>query len=267
MALLASHSVAHSPVFASLPDGAGDEAYPGYAPYVQSKDKTRNATVLGELRVSKFLLEQASGGRAVESFRPGHLAYPKSLPDALQATGYRYSSSLSSGMALSHLPFQLTHQREGRAAVPVFEFPITLEDERVRPMDTVLLPQALKVADQLARYGGLCVVLIHPNVLDDKLRFQEAFVTAMQQRGAWFGTLGEFGAWWQARDGVQIDVIPGPGATDLRLRLTAPQAIRGVALQLPHGWRAAEGSGHSALHGWVVDLSAGATELALQRQR
>lgn len=263
---LASHSVAHTPVFATVPVGTGAETYPEYAPYVLSKEKTRGATVLGELRVSRFLLEKASGGKPIDSFRPGHLAYPPSLPEALHATGYRFSSSLSSGMALSHLPFQLSHQRKGRAPVPVFEFPITLEDERVRPMDTALLPQAIQMADRLARYGGLCVVLIHPNVLDDKLRFQEAFVSAMRQRGAWFGTLGEFGAWWQARDGVQIDVTPGDATQAPRLRLNTPQAVRGLALQLPEGWQAPARSGQSAPHGWVVDLPAGQTELVLERR-
>lgn len=261
---LASHSVAHSPVFASLPLGTGQERYPAYTPYVQSKEVTRNASVLGELRVSRFLLEQATGGRPLESFRPGHLAYPKSLPEALQATGYRFNSSMSSGMALSHLPFQLSHAREGRATVPVFEFPITLEDERVRPMDTALLPQALAVADQLADYGGLCVVLIHPNVLDDKLRFQEAFVDAMRQRQAWMGTLGEFGAWWQARDGMLLSVEPD--GAQLRLVVKTPAPLPGLALQLLPGWRALSGAGRAAPHGWVMDLPAGETHVRLERR-
>ena len=260
---LASHSVAHSPVFAQFPLGTGDERYPSYAPYVRSKTETRRASVLGELRVSRFLLEQAASGQAVRSFRPGYLAYAKTLPQALEATGYRFSSSMSSGTALSHLPFQLSYAREGRTAVPVFEFPITLEDERVRPMDTALLPRALQVADQLARYGGLCVVLIHPNVLDDKLRFQEAFVDAMRQRQAWFGTVNELGAWWLARDGVRLDVAPA--GTQLKLTLTTPQAIRGLALQLPAGWHAPAGIGSAAAHGLALDLAPGTTELLLER--
>jgi len=43
----------------------------------------------------------------VVSFRPGHLSYPFALPQALQATGFAFSSSVTAGNALSHLPFRL----------------------------------------------------------------------------------------------------------------------------------------------------------------
>lgn len=253
---LASHSVAHSPVFAGLPPGDGRETYPEYAPYVESKNRTRRATVMGELRVSRFLLEQAAPGTRVDSFRPGHLQYPFALPQALHAAGYRSSSSVASGQALSHLPFQLTFNRDGRAVVPVHEFPITLEDELVRPMDTLLLPRALEVARKLARYGGMCMVLVHPNVLDDKLRFQERFIAAMRQQQAWIGPLGDFADWWRARDAVQVDVVAAGGR--MQLRLTAATAIRGLPLQLPAGWRPG-GDGAT-----VVDLPSGVTEILLE---
>lgn len=258
---LASHSVAHSPVFAKVPVGTGGERYPGYAPHVESKTQTEGASVLGELRVSRFLLQATEPRAPVDSFRPGHLQNPPSLPQALQAAGYRNSSTLTAGLALSHLPFRLTWNRDGRAPVPVFEFPITLEDELVRPMDTVLLPRALETARKLAHYGGLCVVLIHPNVLEDKLRFQEKLVAAMQARGAWIGTLGDYAAWWAARDGVEVDVEPA--GERLRVRLNAPAAVTGLPVQWPAGWRLAAGevAARAGAHGWSLDLPAGRTEL------
>jgi len=42
------------------------------------------------------------------------------------------------------------------------------------------LPQALEVARQVSRYGGLCVVLIHPNILDHKLAFEKGFVEGVR---------------------------------------------------------------------------------------
>ncbi len=262
---LASHSVAHSPVFASQPTGSGREQYPSYVPFVKSRSETQGATLLGELRVSRYLLQQSLPDTRIDAFRPGHLQYPFALPEALQATGYRYSSSLTSGTALSHLPYQLSHHGDGRAAVAVWEFPITLEDERVRPMDTVLLPRALEVARQLGAYGGMCMVLIHPEVLADKLRFQQLFVARMRQDGAWIGSLGEFAPWWEARDGVQVDVEADGGPT--RLVLRSPVAIKGLALQLPAGWRLATGSPLAAtpgVHGQSIDLPAGKTILPLE---
>lgn len=262
---LASHSVAHSPVFASLPLGDGTERYQGYAPFVKSKTETRDASILGELRVSRFLLSQATS-TPIESFRPGHLEYPRALPQALAASGYRFSSSMAAGPAMSHLPFQLSHGREGRALVPVHEFPITLEDERVRPMDTALLPRALDVAGRLARYGGMCVVLIHPNVLDDKLRFQQQFVARMKERDAWIGPLGEFAGWWAAREQVEVDVDTG-GAAPV-LRLTARSPIAGLPLQLPPGLRLAGTNARATgPHGVSVDLPAGVTTLPLEAAR
>ncbi len=255
---IASHSVAHSPSFAGFEMGPGDEQYPAYAPFVRSKSETSGGTLLGELRVSRFLLQHAAPGAAVQSFRPGHLAYPFALPQALAATGYRYSSSLAAGMAQSHLPYRLTADRAGRAAVDVFEFPITLEDERVRPMDTVLLPRALEVTRKLARYGGMCVVLSHPNVLEDKLRFQQRFIAAMQAQGAWIGPLGEFGRWWRARDALQWDVTVESGERRV-LRVTAGEAIAAAALELPAGWRIQDRERA------VIDLPAGTSTFVLER--
>ncbi|MBM4256430.1 MAG: hypothetical protein FJ147_11125 [Deltaproteobacteria bacterium] len=101
---LGSHTIAHSRVFHHFPIGNGREQYPNYQPYVMERMKAYNGTVLGELRVSKFLIERF-GAQPVVSFRPGELSYPLRLPEALWATGYRYSSSLTSGTVLTHLPF------------------------------------------------------------------------------------------------------------------------------------------------------------------
>ncbi len=262
---IASHSVSHSPVFSKFPIGAGGERYPDYVPFVKSRSETLAATLLGELRVSRYLLQAAVPGARIDSFRPGYLEYPFALPEAMQATGYRYSSSLTAGSAMSHLPYQLSYHRDGLAAVPAWEFPVTLEDERMRPMDTVLLPRALEVARQLGTYGGMCMLLIHPNVLEDKLRFQEIFVARMRDAGAWIGPLGEFAPWWEARDGVQVDVETSAGQP--RIVLRSRVAVKGLALQLPTGWRIAAGSplaATSGVHGQWVDLPAGESVLPLQ---
>src|SRR5262249_32637616 len=89
---LGSHSVSHSAMFSRFPLGTGDERYPAYRPFVKERFVTVNGTVLGELRVSRFLLDSLLPGQRTVSFRPGHLQYPFSLPEALAATGYRFSS-------------------------------------------------------------------------------------------------------------------------------------------------------------------------------
>lgn len=238
---VASHSVAHSEAFNKMMLGSGDERYPQYRPFVRDKEHTENATVLGELRVSRFLLEQFLPGYQIDSFRPGHLKNPYTLPQALEATGYRYSSSVTANNSLTHLPFRLTYGRELTAQSTIYEFPITIEDE-AEPRLGDRLPQALEVADRLSRYGGLFVVLIHPNITDHKLDFEQRLVAALRQR-AWFGTLREFGKFWTARDRVKVDVMPQ--GKQLQVTLSVPEKISGLALHLPTGNRvvAAQPSG------------------------
>ena len=60
-----SHSVAHSRVFSAFPMGDGRERYPRYRPFVEARERARGGTILGELRVSKFLLEQTAGANVV----------------------------------------------------------------------------------------------------------------------------------------------------------------------------------------------------------
>lgn len=229
---LGSHTIAHSKVFNQFPMGTGQEAYPSYAPFVKDQTTAYNASILGELRVSKFLIEHFSGQRVV-SFRPGELSNPFSLPQALRATGYRYSSTATANNSLTHLPYQLNYDRMTKSEVEIFEFPVTIEDEELPKMGD-RLPQALEVARQVSRYGGLCVVLIHPNILDHKLAFERGFVAGVRPY-AWFGTVSQFGEWWATRNNVQVDVVTDKASA--RVTVTAPKALTGLTLDMPEGWR------------------------------
>ena len=229
---LASHSVSHSKDFARFPPGTGAERYPDYQPFVRTPILTLNGSVLGELRVSKFLLEHF-GSEEVASFRPGHLRNPFMLPQMLAATGYRQSSSATANNALTHLPFQLNYDRARTAEVPVFEFPVTIEDE-LPPLLGQRVTAALDLVRQLGRYGGLVNVLIHPDITGHKLQFERHFVAALKPH-AWFGTLNEFATWWAARDAVSVDVELSSNFAAVTLR--APQSLTGLPLQVPAAWR------------------------------
>lgn len=110
--------------------GSGGERYPGYQPIVISRDKARDGSVLGELRISKLLIESLAKPVQVANFRPGHLSNPQVLPQALEATGYRFSSSVRAGNVLSHLPIHLTYGRGAESETGTIEFPLTVEEER-----------------------------------------------------------------------------------------------------------------------------------------
>lgn len=231
---VASHSVAHSPVFSTFPMGTGSEHYPDYVPFVANMAATQGGSLLGELRVSRFLLQSDKVGATVSSFRSGYLAYPFELPQALQASGYRFSSSISAGVALTHLPFQMNYNRGTTAETPIFEFPITIEDERDGPMHK-RVDKAVAVLDRLRQYGGSCVVLIHPDIVAGKLAFLKDFVKQAKTRDVWFGSLVQFGSWWSDRNQVGIDVRES--GADAALELTTPVGIKDLALELPTDWK------------------------------
>jgi len=229
---LGSHTIAHSKVFDQFPLGTGREVYPTYRPFVQDRFTASNGTILGELRVSKFLIDHFSG-QSIVSFRPGELSNPYSLPQALNATGFLFSSTATANNSLTHLPYQLNYDRLTSTEVDVFEFPVTIEDEELPKLGD-RLSQALEVARHISRYGGLCVILIHPNILDHKLAFEKRIVESLRPYG-WFGSIGEFGRWWAARNQVGLEVVPADGR--LRVELIIPQRLAGLTLEIPAGWR------------------------------
>jgi len=247
---LGSHTIAHSRVFNQFPMGSGRESYPSYAPFVKDRTTAYNVSILGELRVSKFLIDHFSG-QSIVSFRPGELSNPFGLPQALLATGYRYSSTATANNSLTHLPYQLNYDRLTDSEVEIFEFPVTIEDEALPKMGD-RLPQALEVAKRISRYGGSVVVLIHPNVLDHKLAFEKGFVEGVRTY-AWFGSVGEFGRWWAARNRVEVDVVRDAAA--MRVTLNVPVSLAGLTLEVPAGWEVAR-SGNPlrgvAQHGTMV---------------
>ncbi len=230
---ISSHSVCHSKIFNLLPLGTGTEMFPDYQPRVHGEGDTRGATVLGELRVSKFLLEHLIGVQ-VRSFRPGHLACPPSLPQALEATGYRYASSVTAANVMTYLPYRKNYNRQYGASTSVFEFPVAIEDEHPPEMDQ-RADKALDLANQLAQYGGTFIVLSHPNILGYKFRFFEKILPKLRPM-AWIGTIGQLGDWWQARDRLEIDVTRRD--RQVNLTVTAPERIQGVTLHVPDRWKA-----------------------------
>jgi hypothetical protein len=271
---LASHSTTHASDFDqedAWPLGTGLEAFETYdprftcaGPYPETEcarvskvrrcrtaaftcglRKTVGGSLLGELRVSKHLVEQVSSA-PVRSFRSGFLLWPKHLNEALAATDYGYASVGTCNAHLTHLPYQLNHG-QGRSELDVFEFCVASDDQD-QPLSAVDAPgtrlrQALDLVDRLAEYGGLFVQLIHPaDTWSDwrtNLAFQEALVERVQAVPdlAHFATLSDFGAFWRARDGVEVDVRPGRSPGTQRLRLAASRPIAGLSLDVPPRWR------------------------------
>lgn len=228
---IASHSVSHSLSFNHFPLGTGKESYPKYLPRVVDNKNTINGSILGELRVSKFLLEGLLNAPC-PSFRPGYLRQPTSLPQCLMATNYKYSSSTTANNAWTHLPFQLTCDNLFDTLVDVFEFPITIEDLAPPRMDQ-RIDSAIDVAKNISRYGGICVVLIHPDVIDYKLKFEKEFIEGVKPI-SWLGSMSDFGDFWSARNKISLDITEDSNTKQINMHI--PEPIYGITLTLPKDW-------------------------------
>lgn len=259
---IASHSVSHSRVFSKLPLGTGKEKYPKYQPFVQERTITYNGSILGELRISKFLLEQTIKGLNIQSFRPGHLQHPFALPQALKASGYAYSSTSTANNVQTHLPFMQMYDRGFGAETNVVEIPITIEDEIGAPM-LQRLDSALMVADALSRYGGVMNVLIHTDTLGQKIEFEQKLILALKDK-AWIGTVRELGAWWQVRNSVQVNVQQSSDEFVVTITNPSGPSIEGLPIQLPAGWQPAQGTTGITIQGRTAVIAKLDKELTLR---
>ncbi len=229
---VASHTVAHSLQFSAFPIGTGKEKYPTYRPIAMNIKITEGGSVMGELRVSKFLLEKLVDSTHVTSFRSGFLEEPRSLPQVLEATGYLFNTSTTANSTWSHLPFQLNYDYGRGGEVNIFQFPITIEDQMLPRMDK-RIHEGIALAKKIASYGGICVILIHPEVVGYKLKFEKEFVKGVKEF-SWFGSIEMFGKWWAARNAVSIDVTGTTGKKIVSLKI--PKPLQGFSLMLPSQW-------------------------------
>jgi hypothetical protein len=234
---IASHSESHSQIYDHFPIGDGTEEYPSYHPVVTGPKTCRGGTVLGELRVSKFLLDHfLKKNDTIVSFRPGHLSVPRTMPQAMVATGFCYSSSFTANDLLTHLPFQMMYSLGYEAEVPVFEFPISIEDEGLPRLDK-RLDSTLALARKLSKYGGLMCFLIHPNVIDYKFIYEQQLLDSLGNN-AYYTSIRNFGDWWVARDAVRFYVTKSNKNYSLVIR--APKKIDDLTFHYPKIWTCTE---------------------------
>jgi len=229
---IGSHSVSHTPFLSFIPLGTGLEKYPDYRPYYFTFTSTFNETLMGELRVSHFLIKELFGVNST-SFRSGYLRYPEKLHVTMQEVGYKYGSSITANEVLTHMPFNPMNDYMFDQELDVFEIPVTIEDELPPKMDE-RIEDAILLTEKISRYGGVVNILIHPNILGHKYRFLEAYINHFKDE-AWFGTISEFGDWWNARTAMQIDVEN----TDqlVKVNIFAPYSIKGFPLIVPDEFR------------------------------
>ncbi|KAF9947393.1 hypothetical protein BGZ72_010591 [Mortierella alpina] len=287
---LASHSVSHSPNLVAFPIGTGKEIWTGtdydeenYFPFIGECTNTTGTwttnipgattcetpnerlhfytvggSLLGEARVSKYILEAISiNNSKVRSYRTGHLLYPDALPQVLQATGFKYSSSGASNDQNTHMPYQPFHNLAYNQAVDVIEFPLSASDEDGKINGDWAAPgsagyptgsyayQQFQLIQKLVKYGGQYTFLIHPTThaltnlpatyFSDKLKFQQVLAEKTKDI-AYFDSMGGRGDFHSARIAAGIDVSINAATSTATVTVTLPQSIVDLTLRVPTAW-------------------------------
>ncbi|MFZ5554283.1 MAG: T9SS type A sorting domain-containing protein [Bacteroidota bacterium] len=207
--VLASHSVGHFPDFddeSVFPYGNLGNTPGTYQPFYTG-GITTGGTVLGELEVSKNLIED-DHTVSVRSFRAGHLCYPDSLVLGLMQTGYEFNSTLSAGNILTGFPFYDLDTRSfsGNEST-ILEIPMMISDVfSTSPMDeTNYLQKAqlwTNVTRQYADNHSPVTLLIHPNRMY-KLSALQAYADSVENESAFYA-FEEYGDFWHKRDSLEF---------------------------------------------------------------
>ena len=221
---IGSHSIIHSRGFDKFLLGSGEETFPAYQPRGTGFESSTGATVFGEVRVSKQLLDGNLTGQNTLFFRAGHLRVPHSLPEALQRSGYEFDSSFTANDVLTNFPYRLPLDLAFDEDSGLYEFPVTFEDEE-SPL-AGRIDQTLDVIRANAENGAVSVLLIHPNETGEKLAAEEELLRRLPG-DVMAEDMLTFARFWRARDHLQWRVTES--AADLILTVKSAEAVRGVA--------------------------------------
>lgn len=192
-----SHTVIHSKLFNKVPLGTGEERYPSYHARATRDNPAQDATALGEVCVSKSLLDGELQGHDTIFFRAGHLRVPPFLPEALVRCGYEFDSSFTAGDVLSNFPSELDFDLGMTEPSTIFEFPVTLEDEQLPPL-LDRLPAMLDTIEANAENAAPSVLLIHSNNSHEKLEAERAIVSRLP-KDILVENMIDYARFWKAR--------------------------------------------------------------------
>jgi hypothetical protein len=224
-----SHSIIHSRGFNKFELGSGHETYSSYQPRGLGFDTASGATVFGEVRVSKELLDGEIPGQDTIFFRAGHLRVPVSLPEALERSGYQFDSSFTADDVLSNFPFALPRDLGFEEDSEIYEFPVTIEDEEF-PGFAQRVPQALQVILANAENGAVSVVLIHSNESILKAAAEQELLSRLPPDIVKTDML-TFAKFWRARDRLQWSLTATSIPTEAVLQVKSDESVIGLTFE------------------------------------
>ena len=281
---IGNHSQTHAVTYDKFPMGDGNEQFPAYQPRSYETNSGYNViggTILGELRVPKFLLDYFTG-IPTKSWRPGNLSYPIRMNEATLASGFNYMSTTTAPYAATHLPHLSYYARSTGAilkdrkeqVIDLVELPLSWDDivknSIKKPADDADLsklgmaePQYVAETQEflrnLGQYGGNFTLLIHPTQLGHrgKIAYEEAVINSFKPGGVLsylkphYDNIKGLGTWWLARHKTDVDVSrSGQVAT---VTLHSQNEIDGLSLKIPTSWiLTTPSSNYTMVNGFLV---------------
>lgn len=232
---IASHSVMHPESLVGFPGGSGRERFPSYP----GAETIEHGSLLGELRVSKHLLETATDS-GVLAYRPGRIEHVNALSQLSHAAGYAILSNVGAADVMSYWPFRTTQNGLGFVATDVFQYPIALSDL----LQPLTFAELHSLVDNIAGSGGvLTVQFANPDSGVSSTVLDELLLILADR--AWIGDINAFGKWWRARDQVGLDVRSV--ARGVEVSLVTEISITNICVETPEEWSLLEGQS-----GWRV---------------
>src|SRR5579863_3617466 len=229
---IGSHSVIHSRGFNKFELGTGTETLATYQPRGTGFDIATGATVFGEIRVSKQLLDGELPAQQTVFFRAGHLRVPPTMPEALQRCGYSFDSSFTAPDVLTNFPYSLPLGLGFDEDSGILEFPLTFEDEETPRLD-LRTAAMLEVIRANAENEAISSILIHPNEAHYKLNAEQDILEQLPS-GVIATDMQSFARFWHARDQLKWIVLPTQKGLTVQLKVTTEEAVEGVTFQFQH---------------------------------
>ena len=226
---IGSHSIIHSRGFNKFELGTGGEEYPVYQPRGTGFDTATGASVFGEMRVSKQLLDGEISGQYTDFFRAGHLRVPPTLPEALQRCRYRFDSSFTADDVLTNFPYALPLGLLFEEDSGVYEFPVTIDDSEDPPL-AQRVEKALEVIRANAENGAPNVVLIHTTQSQGKLLAEETLLRQLPP-GVIAMDMESFAHFWRARDRLQWTIRTTRDPSKMQLDVTSDERSEGLTFE------------------------------------
>lgn len=200
-----SHSICHFPDFSKtnlFPNTVvTKESYRAH--HDPTTGVSSNGSTWAEVVLSKKILEEDLGNK-VRSFRTGHLAMNKNIPEMLKVGQYSFSSCYGAGDVLTCFPYleRLSNDWTG-AHTGVLQMPLHFSDViNDDPMNEKNWSEKserwLKIINKLAGNYAPSMLLIHPN-RDWKMKAEKQLVEIMDLNKIGLYNFEDYGDFWLAR--------------------------------------------------------------------